>query len=68
LNLDNQRRQRGSEVKFSDLLIEPECCAPKEVDMVISGEQRNQGQQSAGNESDRALQVESNKPRSQPKP
>ena len=37
LSLDNQRRQRGSEDKYSDLLIELEGWAPKEVDMVISG-------------------------------
>ena len=55
LSLDNQRRQRGSEDKNSDLLIELEGWAPKEVDMVISGEQSDQGKQSAGDERDRAL-------------
>jgi hypothetical protein len=55
LNLDNQRRQRGSEDKNSDLLIELESWAPKEVDMVISGKQRDQGKQCASDERDRAL-------------
>ena len=55
LSLDNQRRQRGSEDKNSDLLIELEGWTPKEVDMVISGKQRDQGKQSAGDERDRAL-------------
>ena len=61
LSLDNQRRQRGSEDRYSDLLIELEGWAPKEVDMgEISNEQpsskkRDQGKQSAGDERDRAL-------------
>jgi len=33
---DNQRRQQGSEDRNSDLLIELEGWAPKEVDMVIT--------------------------------
>ena len=68
LSLDNQRRQRGSEDKNSDLLIEPEGWAPKEVDMTIPREQRDQGKQKASNERDRALQVESKKHGSQLKP
>lgn len=67
MSLDNQRRQRGSDDKTSGLLIELESRAPKEVDMVISGEQRDQGKQKAGDERDRALQVESKRHRSQPK-
>ena len=55
MSLDNQRRQRGSEDKNSYLLIELEGWTPKEVDMVISGKQRDQGKQSAGDERDRAL-------------
>jgi hypothetical protein len=41
LSLDSQRRQRGSEDKYSDLIVDLEGWAPKEVDMVISGEQRD---------------------------
>ena len=55
LSLDNQRRQRGSEDRNSDLLIELEGWAPKEVDMVITREECDQGEQKAGNERDRAL-------------
>ena len=55
LSLDNQRRQRGSEDKYSDLLVELESWAPKEVDMVISGKQRDQGEKGASDERDRAL-------------
>ncbi|MCP9789066.1 hypothetical protein KBY99_08730 [Cyanobium sp. Maggiore-St4-Cus] len=55
MSLDNQRRQRGSEDKYSDLLVELESWAPKEVDMVISGKQRDQGEQGASDERDRAL-------------
>ena len=57
LSLDNQRRQRGSEDRYSDLLIELEGWAPKEVDMVITRKECDQGEQKAGNERDRALQV-----------
>ncbi len=55
LSLDNQRRQRGSEDRNSDLLIELEGWAPKEVDMVITRKKCDQGEQKAGNERDRAL-------------
>ena len=55
LSLDNQRRQGGSEDRNSDLLIELEGWAPKEVDMVITREKCDQGEQKAGNERDRAL-------------
>ena len=55
LSLDNQRRQRGSEDRYSDLLIELEGWAPKEVDMVITRKECDQGEQKAGNERDRAL-------------
>ena len=55
LSLDNQRRQRGSEDRYSDLLIELEGWAPKEVDMVITREECDQGEQKAGNERDGAL-------------
>ena len=68
LNLDNQRRQRGSDDKNSDLLIETEGWAPKEVDMVVPRVQRDQGKQKASNERDRPLQIESKKRRSQLKP
>ena len=57
LSLDNQRRQRGSEDRYSDLLIELEGWAPKEVDMVITRKECDQGEQKTGNERDRALQV-----------
>jgi hypothetical protein len=55
LSLDNQRRQGGSEDRYSDLLIELEDWAPKEVDMVITRKECDQGEQKAGNERDRAL-------------
>ena len=55
LSLDNQRRQGGSEDRNADLLIELEGWAPKEVDMVITREKCDQGEQKAGNERDRAL-------------
>jgi len=55
LSLDNQRRQRGSEDRNSDLLIELEGWAPKEVDVVITRKECDQGEQKAGNERDRAL-------------
>ena len=44
LSFDNQRRQGGSEDKYSDLLIKAEGCTPKEVDMVVSSKKRDQGQ------------------------
>ena len=44
LSLDSQRRQGGSEDKYSDLLIKAEGCTPKEVDMVVSSKKRDQGQ------------------------
>ena len=49
------RRQGGSEDKYSDLLIKAEGCTPKEVDMVVTREKCDQGEQKAGNERDRAL-------------
>ena len=55
LSLDNKRRQGGSEDRYSDLLIELEDWAPKEVDMVITRKECDQGEQKAGNERDRAL-------------
>jgi len=55
LSLDNQRRQRGSEDRYSNLLIELEGWAPKEVDMVITRKECDQGEQKAGNERDCAL-------------
>jgi hypothetical protein len=48
LSLDNQRRQRGKEDRYSDLLIDPDGDASKKIDMVIAREQRNQGKQHAG--------------------
>jgi hypothetical protein len=66
LSLDNQRRQGGSEDKYSDLLIKAEGCTPEEVDMVVSSKKRDQGQQQTGNDGECALQVESNQHRSQP--
>jgi hypothetical protein len=65
LSLDNQRRQRGKEDKYSDLLIDPDGDASKEIDMVITREQRNQGKQHTGYDGDPALQVESKQHRSQ---
>ncbi len=67
LSLESQRRQRGKEERNSDLLIELEGWAPKDVDMVITREQRDQGEQKAGDQRDPALEVESEQHRSQPK-
>ena len=50
------------------MLIDLEGWAPKEVDMAITREKRDQGEQKAGNERDRALKVKSRNHRSQPKP
>lgn len=55
---ESQRRQRGKEERNSDLLIEPESGASEKVDMVISDEQRDQGEQKAGDQRDPALEVE----------
>ncbi len=66
LSLESQRRQRGKEESNSDLLIEPQSGAPEQVDMVVSGEQRDQGEQDAGDQRDPALKVESQQHRSQP--
>jgi hypothetical protein len=66
--MDNQHRQRDSKDRYSELLIELESWAPKEVDMVITREECDQGEQKAGNEHDHALQVKSPNLRSQPKP
>ena len=57
LSLDNQRRQRGKEDRYSDLLIDPDCCTSKEIDMVVAREQRDQRKQDSANDSDPALQV-----------
>ena len=62
------RRQRGSEDRNSDLLIKLKGWAPKEVDMVITRKECDQGEQKAGNERDLAMQVESQNHRNQPKP
>jgi hypothetical protein len=59
LSFDNQRRQRGKEDKYSDLLIDPDGDASKEIDMVITREQRNQGKQHTGYDGDAALQIKS---------
>ena len=66
MSFESQRRQRGKQERNSDLLIEPESGAPEKVDMVISGEQRDQGEQDAGDQRDTALEVEPEQHRSQP--
>jgi len=40
---DNQRRQRGNEDKSSDLLIDPDGGASKEIGMVITRKQGSDG-------------------------
>jgi hypothetical protein len=47
------------------LLIDPDGDASKEIDMIITREQRNQGKQHTGYDGDPALQVESKQHRSQ---
>jgi hypothetical protein len=54
LSLDNQRRHRGKEDKYSDLLIDPDGCTSKEIDMVVAREQRDQRKQDSANDSDPA--------------
>jgi hypothetical protein len=65
LSFDNQRRHRGKEDKYSDLLIDPDDDASKGIDMVITREQRNQGEQHTGYDGDPALQIKSKQHRSQ---
>lgn len=57
LSLDNQRRQRGNEDKWYDLLIDPDGGASKAIDMVVTSEQRDQAKQEPANDSDPALKV-----------
>jgi len=64
-SVDNQRRQRGSDERYADLLIELDDSNEGEFDMAIGREQRDQGQQQAGHSRDPALAVEL-KYRSQP--
>jgi hypothetical protein len=66
LSFDNQRRQRGKEDRYSDLLIDPDGDTSKKIDMVVAREQRDQRKQDSANDSDPALQVESKQHRSQP--
>ena len=67
LSLDNQRRQRGSEDRNSDLLIELEGWAPKEVDMAITRKECDQGGEQSEENRDPDLTVKSQNHRSQPK-
>jgi hypothetical protein len=65
LSLDNQRRQRGKEDRYADLLIDPDGETSKEIDMVVTSEQRDQSEQNTADDGDPALQVESQQHSSQ---
>jgi hypothetical protein len=65
LSIANQRRQRGSEERNSDLLIELDPGDSREIDMVIASEQCDQNQQQAGGDRDPALKIKSEKNHSQ---
>jgi len=65
LSLDNQRRQRGNEDKKSDLLIDPEGGASKDIDMVVTREQGDEAQQDAADNGDPALKVKPEQHRSE---
>jgi hypothetical protein len=55
----NQRRQRGKEERYSDLLIDRDGSEAGEIDMGIRSEQCDQRNQQAGDNRDPALAVES---------
>jgi hypothetical protein len=55
LSIAKKRRQRGKEDKNSDLLIEPDAGESRDVDMVVAGEQGDQGKQDAGDNRDPTL-------------
>jgi hypothetical protein len=65
LSIANQRRQRGSEERNSDLLIELDPGDSREVDMVVASKQCDQNQQQAGSDRDPALKIKSEKNHSQ---
>ena len=61
---DNQRRQRGNEDKSSDLLINPDRGASKEIDMVITRKQGDQAKQKPANDRDPTLEIKPKEHRS----
>jgi hypothetical protein len=48
LSIANQRRQRGNEERNSDLLIELEGGDSRDIDMIVSSKEGDQGEQQAG--------------------
>ena len=54
----NQHRQRGKEERNSDLLIELEGGDSRDVDMIVSSKEGDQGEQQAGQDGDPALEVD----------
>jgi len=57
LSIANQRRQRGKEERYSDLLIDRDGSEAGEIDMGIRSEQRDQRNQQAGDIRDPDLEV-----------
>jgi hypothetical protein len=66
LSIAKKRRQRGKEDKNSDLLIEPDAGESRDVDMVVAGEEGDQGQQDPGQNGDPALKIQSQHQHRQP--
>ena len=58
LSIANQRRQRGKQERYADLLIELDGAESGELDMVVAGEQGDQGQQQASDNRDPARKVQ----------
>ncbi len=58
LSIANQRRQRGKKERNADLLIELDGAESGELDMVVAGEQGDQGQQQASDNGDPARKVQ----------
>jgi hypothetical protein len=57
LSIDNHERQRGSDEPDAPLLLERDSAADEE-DVVIGGEQRNQGDHGAGGGFQQPLAIE----------
>ena len=58
LSIANQRRQRGKQERYADLLIELDGAESGELDMVVAGEQGDQCQQQASDNRDPARKVQ----------
>jgi hypothetical protein len=58
LSIANQRRQRGKQERYADLLIKLDGAKSGELDMVVAGEQGDQGQQQASDNRDPARKVQ----------